>query len=63
MLKQKLLSRKFFLACVFAVLVILNRGLDLGIPEEAVMLIAGVMATYIFGESIVDAARAFKSGK
>lgn len=54
---QKLKSRKFLLAVVSAILVVLNDGLDLGISSETVLTFAGLAATWIIGESAVDAAR------
>jgi|GEM_PF-2059844 len=55
---QKLKSRKFILAVVSAVLVVLNDGLDLGIDQETVLTFAGLVATWIIGEAAVDATRA-----
>lgn len=54
---EKLKSRKFILAVVSAILIILNDGLDLGINSETVMTFAALIATYIFGESAVDFSR------
>lgn len=56
-MKSKLLSRKFILAVVSAALVILNDGLDLGIDKDTVIAFAGIVATYILGESAVDVAK------
>jgi hypothetical protein len=50
----KLKSRKFFVAIVTALLIVLNQGLGLNLPEESVLTLAGVAATYIFGQSMVD---------
>lgn len=47
-------SKKLFMAIVSGVLVIANDGLDLGLPTESVIAIAGVAAAYIFGQSVVD---------
>jgi hypothetical protein len=55
--KKKLLSRKFLLSVVSAVLIILNDGLDLGIDSDTVLAFAGLIATYILGESAVDIAK------
>lgn len=55
---QKFKSRKFILAVVSAVLIILNDGLDLGINSETVLAFAGLIAVWITGESVVDAKRA-----
>lgn len=55
---KKLLSRKFILAVAGAVLIILNDGLNLGIDSNTVLAFAGLIATWIVGESAVDAKRA-----
>ncbi len=60
---QKLKSRKFILAVVTALLVIANDGLDLGIDSDTVLTFAGIVATWIIGESAVDAKRAGKETK
>lgn len=54
---KKFTSRKFILAVVSAVLIILNDGLDLGIDAQTVLAFAGIVATYIVGEAAVDVAR------
>lgn len=51
---RKLKSRKFWMAVVTALLVIANEGLDLNLPEEAIMSIVAVVLGYIFGEAYVD---------
>jgi len=58
----KLKSRKFILAAVGGLLVILNKGLDLNLPEDTILAFAGLLASYLIGQSIVDAAAA-KNGK
>jgi len=55
---QKLKSRKFILAVVSAILIVLNDGLDLGIDQDTVLAFAGLVATWILGESAIDATRA-----
>lgn len=55
---QKFKSRKFWMAVVTAILVILNDGLDLGIDHETVLAFAGLVISWILGESAVDTARA-----
>lgn len=57
---QKFKSRKFWMAVVTAILVVLNDGLDLGIDSETVLAFAGLVATWIIGESAIDAKRAGK---
>lgn len=54
---SKFKSRKFILAVVGAVLIVLNDGLDLGIDSETVLAFAGLLAVWITGESVVDTAR------
>jgi hypothetical protein len=61
MLRQKLTSRKFWMAIAGAVLVVLNEGLDLGIPEDTYWGIVALVLGYIFGEAVVDVARAKQS--
>lgn len=59
-LKNKFKSRKFILAVVGAALIIANDGLDLGIDQDTVLAFAGLLATWIVGESAVDARRVRK---
>jgi hypothetical protein len=56
-MKAKLTSRKFWLAVVSAILVVLNEGLDLGISNETVLAFAGIVITWILGETAVDVKR------
>lgn len=60
---NKLKSRKFILAVVTGVLIVLNDGLDLGIDSETVLAFAGIVAVWITGESVVDAKRASKASE
>ncbi len=55
---SKFKSRKFILAVVGAILIILNEGLDMGISSETVLAFAGLIAVWISGESYVDGKRA-----
>ncbi|WP_199614622.1 hypothetical protein [Paenibacillus alkalitolerans] len=57
-MKNKFKSRKFWMAVITAVLIVLNDGLELGIDNETVLTFAGLVATYILGETAVDATRA-----
>ena len=50
----KLKSRKLWMAIVSALLVVLNEGLGLGIDSETVLAFAGIVASYILGQSAVD---------
>ena len=54
---SKLKSRKFWMAVVTGLLIVLNDGLGLELPTEAIMTVAGVVIAYILGESGVDIAR------
>lgn len=54
---EKLRSRKFWMAVVSALLVVLNDGLGLGIDAETVLAFAGIVLGYIFGEAYADAHR------
>ncbi len=60
---DKLKSRKFWLAVAGALVVVLNDGLGLNIPKDAVIALATVILGYIFGESTVDAVRAYATAK
>jgi uncharacterized membrane protein len=51
---NKFKSRKFWLTVVMALLVIANDGLQLNLPSEAIMTVAGVVISYIVGESYID---------
>ena len=55
---NKLKSRKFWMAVVAAGIAIANKGLELNLPEESIMTVAGVVIAYILGESLVDARHA-----
>ncbi|MFZ5641914.1 MAG: hypothetical protein ACOY4Q_14660 [Bacillota bacterium] len=56
---EKLKSRKFWMAIVAALLVIFNQGLGFNLPEESIMAVAGIVISYIFGQSYVDAKRVY----
>ncbi len=55
---EQLKSRKFILAVVSAILVILNEGLGWHIPEETVMQFIYLILGWIFAEAAVDIKRA-----
>lgn len=57
-LKSKWLSRKFLTAYATIIVVVLNDILDLGVNAETIYTVAGIVATWIAGESAVDIARA-----
>jgi hypothetical protein len=52
---NKLKSRKFWLTVGSLALVIMNEGLNLGIPEDAYWAVILPVMAYVFGESFVDA--------
>jgi hypothetical protein len=52
---QRLKSRKFLMAFFAALLIILNEGLDLGIPAESYGWFSSVVIAWILGESYIDA--------
>lgn len=51
---DRLKSRKFLMALATALLMILNEGLNLGIPADVYGWIVGVVIAWILGESYVD---------
>jgi uncharacterized membrane protein len=53
---DKFKSRKFWMAVVTGALVVLNQGLDLNLPEDAIMTVAAIAISYIIGQGVVDAA-------
>lgn len=57
---NKLKSRKFWMAVVTGLLIVLNDGMDLGIEQETVLAFSGIIATYIFGEAATDVAKVRK---
>jgi len=58
--KQKLTSRKFWVAVASAAFVILSEGLGLNVDSELYWKIVALALGYIFGEAAVDIARAVK---
>ena len=54
---EKFKSRKFWMAVVSAVLIILNEGLGWNIPSETVLQFAAVVLGYVFAEAYVDGHR------
>lgn len=57
---DRLKSRKFLMALATALLMILNEGLDLGIPADVYGWIVGVVIAWILGESYIDGKAAGK---
>lgn len=58
MLKQKLTSRKFWVAVATAIFIILSEGLGLNVDSSLYWKIVTLALGYIFGEAAVDIARA-----
>ena len=58
--KQKLTSRKFWVAVATAILIVLSEGLGFNVDQELYWKIVTLALGYIFGEAVVDVARARK---
>ena len=56
--KQKLASRKFWVAVASAAFIILSEGLGFDIDQELHWKLVALALGYIFGEAVVDIARA-----
>jgi hypothetical protein len=54
MKKSKWFSKKLFVALVGVLVVILNDILKLGIDTDSLWQLAGIVSSYLFGQSIVD---------
>ncbi len=59
--KQKLTSRKFWMASATALFIILSEGLGLNVPKDVYWKLVALAMSYIFGEAAVDIARARRS--
>ena len=57
MLKQKLTSRKYWVAVTSAAFIILSEGLGFDVDKELYWKIVALALGYIFGEAAVDVAR------
>lgn len=62
MLKQKLTSRKFWVAVATALFIILSEGLGFDVDKDLYWKIVTLALGYIFGETAVDIARTKKEG-
>lgn len=58
MLRQKLTSRKFWVAVATAIFIVLSEGLGLNVDQDLYWKIVTLALGYIFGEAAVDIARA-----
>ncbi|SHM63800.1 hypothetical protein SAMN05660826_01545 [Caldanaerovirga acetigignens] len=56
-LREKLMSRKFWIAVATAVFIVLSEGLDLNVDKDIYWKLVILAISYIFGESAVDIAR------
>ena len=56
--KQKLTSRKFWVAVASAAFIILSEGLGFNVDQELYWKLVALALGYIFGEVAVDIARA-----
>lgn len=60
-LKQKLTSRKFWVAVASALLIILSEGLGFEVDKDLYWKLVTIVLGYIFGEAAVDIARAINN--
>jgi len=60
-LKQKLTSRKFWVAVATAIFIILSEGLGWNIDSDLYWKLITLVLGYIFGETAADIARAKSS--
>jgi len=58
--KQKLTSRKFWIAVATAIFILLSEGLGLSMDSDLYWKIVAIALGYIFGEAAVDIARSGK---
>lgn len=56
-LREKLMSRKFWIAVATAVFIVLSDGLGLNVDKDIYWKLVILAISYIFGESAVDIAR------
>lgn len=61
--KQKLTSRKFWIAVATAVFIILSEGLGWNIDEDLYWKLITIALGYIFGEAATDIARVVNKTK
>lgn len=51
---MKFVSRKLIVALLGVAFIYLNRKLNLGYSDTEILTTAGILVTYIFGQSLVD---------
>ena len=51
---SKFLSRKFIMSLVGGLLLVGNDGLVLNLPKDSILSLAGIIMTYVLGQSYVD---------
>lgn len=59
---SKLKSRKFWMALLTALLVLLKQGLDVDVDQDTVLGFAGIVMTYLASQGWVDAQEAKTKG-
>jgi hypothetical protein len=62
-MSEKLKSRKFWITVVSVLLVTVNDELGLGLDTESIMYFAGIVITYLLGQSFIDARKENKYEK
>lgn len=62
-MSEKLKSRKFWITIVSVLLVTVNDELGLGLDTESIMYFAGIVITYLLGQSFIDARKEVKHEK
>ncbi|RJQ10624.1 MAG: hypothetical protein C4551_02320 [Bacillota bacterium] len=62
MVKEKLTSRKFWMAVLGALLPVLNSEFGWNLPVEAILSVAAVIIGYILVEGNIDAKRVANEG-
>ena len=53
-MRNKMKSRKFWISVVGAVVLVLVDGLGIGIDREVILAAAGVIISFVLGESYID---------
>ena len=54
---DKFKSRKFWMVIIGALITVLNEGLGLNLPREALITIGGLIVSYVIGQGMQDAAK------